>query len=163
MTACKQVQESQKLKQIIELILAVGNYINGGTRRGEAYGIRLNSLAKLNDLRSTDLKKTFCQCDYFWFFRLNISDLAEVVKKQAPHLLNFGEQIAAVTVASKCRSFSCSSWQMLQYHSIRLQMMLLDWKRHSRVSVQLRKVSLLEMIFSTQWSTWVLSIVQWLL
>ena len=37
----------------MEYILAIGNYMNGGTTRGEAWGFKLDSLLKLVDVKSS--------------------------------------------------------------------------------------------------------------
>lgn len=39
--ALRQLQESSKLKTVLSTILAIGNYINGSTSRGGAYGFRV--------------------------------------------------------------------------------------------------------------------------
>jgi len=43
--ASKEVQRSKRLKKILELILAFGNYMNRG-QRGNAHGFKLNSLGQ---------------------------------------------------------------------------------------------------------------------
>ncbi len=43
--ACLQV--SVNLKKVLEIILAIGNYLNGGTFRGSAYGFKLSTVAEL--------------------------------------------------------------------------------------------------------------------
>ena len=45
--ACEEVQKSKKFRGVLEVVLAVGNYINGGTHRGAAYGFKLDALTKL--------------------------------------------------------------------------------------------------------------------
>jgi len=50
--AAQQVAKCSKLIQVFELILGIGNYLNGGTNRGQAYGFKLDALGKLADLRS---------------------------------------------------------------------------------------------------------------
>ncbi|EDO29773.1 predicted protein, partial [Nematostella vectensis] len=44
--ACHELYCSKKFPVVLEYILAIGNYINGGTNRGGAYGLRLTSLPK---------------------------------------------------------------------------------------------------------------------
>lgn len=51
------VKSSEKLKGILELILAFGNFMNS-SKRGAAYGFRLQSLDVLLDTKSTDRKQT---------------------------------------------------------------------------------------------------------
>eukprot|EP00743_Colponemidia_sp_Colp-15_P012191 GILK01013794.1.p1 GENE.GILK01013794.1~~GILK01013794.1.p1 ORF type:complete len:473 (-),score=108.47 GILK01013794.1:159-1577(-) len=56
--ALGEVKRSQKLKRVFEVILALGNYLNGGSARGQAYGFKLDSLNKLSEVKSTDNKKS---------------------------------------------------------------------------------------------------------
>ena len=56
--ACQQVQTSQALKHLLQLVLALGNHLNGTSNRGGAYGFKLNDLAKLVQVKSTDASTT---------------------------------------------------------------------------------------------------------
>ncbi|XP_032882262.1 formin-2 [Amblyraja radiata] len=52
---CKTLQTSASVKQVLGLILAFGNYMNGGNRsRGQADGYGLEILPKLRDVKSSD-------------------------------------------------------------------------------------------------------------
>lgn len=42
------------VKSILALVLAIGNYMNGGTTRGQADGFGLEILPKLKDVKSRD-------------------------------------------------------------------------------------------------------------
>jgi hypothetical protein len=42
----------------LEIILLYGNYLNGTSNRGGAYGYKLDTLAKISEIKSTDNKKT---------------------------------------------------------------------------------------------------------
>uniref|UniRef100_A0A8C5ABM7 Formin-like 1 n=1 Tax=Gadus morhua TaxID=8049 RepID=A0A8C5ABM7_GADMO len=55
--ASMSIQSSSKLKKILEIILAFGNYMNS-SKRGAAYGFRLQSLDLLLETKSTDRKQT---------------------------------------------------------------------------------------------------------
>lgn len=50
--ACKEVQRSKRLRRMLELILAFGNYMNRG-QRGNAVGFKLNSLTRIADTKSS--------------------------------------------------------------------------------------------------------------
>lgn len=52
MEASKEVARSKKLKKLLEIILALGNYMNRG-QRGNAVGFRISSLNRLADTKST--------------------------------------------------------------------------------------------------------------
>jgi len=84
--AVQQVSKCQKLIQVFELILGVGNYLNGGTNRGQAYGFKLDALSKLADLRAN-----------------TGGTLLNYVAKvsEAKGIANFPEELKAVNDASK--------------------------------------------------------------
>lgn len=50
-TARIEVVDSPRLKRLIEVVLAMGNYLNEGTRQGEARAIKLASLLKLDTVK----------------------------------------------------------------------------------------------------------------
>lgn len=49
--ASKEVARSKKLKKLLEVVLALGNYMNRG-QRGNAVGFRISSLNRLADTKS---------------------------------------------------------------------------------------------------------------
>lgn len=51
------VPKNKKFKYLIEEILAVGNYLNGTSVRGGAYGFQIDALEKLNDLKMANYPK----------------------------------------------------------------------------------------------------------
>ncbi|XP_069762820.1 formin-like protein 3 isoform X1 [Narcine bancroftii] len=55
--ASASIKTSQKLKGMLEIILALGNYMNS-SKRGAVYGFKLQSLDLLSDTKSTDRKMT---------------------------------------------------------------------------------------------------------
>eukprot|EP01096_Ripella_sp_DP13-Kostka_P014378 TRINITY_DN647_c0_g1_i1.p1 TRINITY_DN647_c0_g1~~TRINITY_DN647_c0_g1_i1.p1 ORF type:complete len:1074 (+),score=617.15 TRINITY_DN647_c0_g1_i1:530-3751(+) len=56
--ATKEIQSSRLFPRILELILAIGNYMNGNTNRGGAFGFKMETLTKLADIKSADGKMT---------------------------------------------------------------------------------------------------------
>ncbi|KAJ3435502.1 protein diaphanous [Anaeramoeba flamelloides] len=52
MLACNELKDSKLFFQILKNCLQIGNYLNGGTFRGAAYGFKLNSLLKLINIKS---------------------------------------------------------------------------------------------------------------
>jgi hypothetical protein len=54
--AIDQVENSTSFKKVLEIVLAVGNYLNGGTPRGGVYGFKLDGLLKLSTIKSVDNK-----------------------------------------------------------------------------------------------------------
>ncbi|XP_044187769.1 formin-like protein 1 isoform X1 [Thunnus albacares] len=55
--ASMSIKSSTKLKKILEIVLAFGNYMNS-SKRGSAYGFRLQSLDLLLETKSTDRSQT---------------------------------------------------------------------------------------------------------
>jgi diaphanous 1 len=52
------LKESVKIRDLLEQVLAIGNYLNGQTNRGGAYGFKIDSLVKLSDIKMKDNKTT---------------------------------------------------------------------------------------------------------
>lgn len=52
----KYTKDDTLLKNMLEWTLAVGNYMNGQSVKGGAYGFKLEMLEKLNDVKSLDNK-----------------------------------------------------------------------------------------------------------
>ena len=59
--ALDDIADSGALKGSLAFILAVGNYLNGSTSRGAAYGFKLDVLGKLATVKSWDNKTTLLQ------------------------------------------------------------------------------------------------------
>jgi dishevelled associated activator of morphogenesis len=57
MEASREVARSRRLRRLLELVLALGNYMNKGAR-GNASGFRLTSLNRLADTKSSAAKGT---------------------------------------------------------------------------------------------------------
>lgn len=57
MEASREVARSRRLRRLLELVLALGNYMNRGAR-GNASGFRLASLNRLADTKSSAVKGT---------------------------------------------------------------------------------------------------------
>ncbi|XP_043080565.1 formin-like protein 3 isoform X5 [Puntigrus tetrazona] len=85
--ASASVKSSPKLKKILEIILAVGNYMNS-SKRGSVYGFKLQSLDLLLDTKSTDRKMTL------------LHYIALVVKEKYPELASFYNELHFVDKAA---------------------------------------------------------------
>ncbi|EDL04134.1 formin-like 3, partial [Mus musculus] len=85
--ASASVKSSQKLKQMLEIILALGNYMNS-SKRGAVYGFKLQSLDLLLDTKSTDRKMTL------------LHFIALTVKEKYPELANFWQELHFVEKAA---------------------------------------------------------------
>ncbi|XP_030740601.1 formin-like protein 3 [Echinops telfairi] len=85
--ASASVKSSQKLKQMLEIILALGNYMNS-SKRGAVYGFKLQSLDLLLDTKSTDRKMTL------------LHFIALTVKEKYPELATFWHELHFVEKAA---------------------------------------------------------------
>ena len=54
-------QQSDRFQGVLEVILAVGNYLNGTTVRGGSYGFTVGSLGKLAEMKAQDNKTTLLE------------------------------------------------------------------------------------------------------
>ena len=50
--SAEEISTSTKFKDLLKTVLAIGNYMNAGGFRGEAYGFQIDALVKLRDTRS---------------------------------------------------------------------------------------------------------------
>lgn len=89
MEASREVARSRRLRKILELVLAFGNYMNRGAR-GNASGFRLASLNRLADTKSSSVKGTTL-----------LHYLVQVVEKKFKDLLRFDEDVPHVKAAAK--------------------------------------------------------------
>uniref|UniRef100_A0A8C6XL78 Formin like 3 n=1 Tax=Naja naja TaxID=35670 RepID=A0A8C6XL78_NAJNA len=85
--ASASVKSSQKLKRMLEIILALGNYMNS-SKRGSVYGFKLQSLDLLLDTKSTDRKLTL------------LHFIAMMVKEKYPELSTFWQELHFVEKAA---------------------------------------------------------------
>lgn len=56
--AAKQVRESKAFREVLKYTLACGNFLNGTSNKGCAWGFKLESLNKLKDTKTADNKST---------------------------------------------------------------------------------------------------------
>ncbi|XP_067637402.1 disheveled-associated activator of morphogenesis 1 isoform X2 [Eurosta solidaginis] len=89
MEASREVARSRRLRKILELVLALGNYMNRGAR-GNASGFRLSSLNRLVDTKSSAAKGTTL-----------LHYLVQVIDKKFKDLLKLEDDIPHVREASK--------------------------------------------------------------
>ncbi|BFG00259.1 disheveled-associated activator of morphogenesis 1 [Drosophila madeirensis] len=89
MEASREVARSRRLRKLLELVLALGNYMNRGAR-GNASGFRLASLNRLADTKSSAAKGTTL-----------LHYLVQVIEKKFKDLLKLEDDIPHVRGASK--------------------------------------------------------------
>lgn len=88
-SACEEVRNSGKLKEIMKSILFLGNTLNQGTARGSAVGFKLDSLPKLYDTRSSNSKMTLMHY------------LCKTLASKSPGLLDFHRDLVSLEPATK--------------------------------------------------------------
>uniref|UniRef100_A0A8D0APB8 Dishevelled associated activator of morphogenesis 1b n=1 Tax=Sander lucioperca TaxID=283035 RepID=A0A8D0APB8_SANLU len=87
--ASKEVLHSRNLKQLLEVVLAFGNYMNKG-QRGNAYGFKVSSLNKIADTKSS-IDKNITLLHY----------LITILEKKYPKVLMFQEDLQSLSEAAK--------------------------------------------------------------
>lgn len=88
-SACEEVRNSSKLKEIMKKILFLGNTLNQGTARGAAVGFKLDSLLKLYDTRASTSKMTLMHY------------LCKILASKSPGLLDFHQDLVSLEPATK--------------------------------------------------------------
>ncbi|XP_072926793.1 formin-like protein 1 isoform X1 [Hemitrygon akajei] len=84
--ASMSIKSSVKLKKILEIILAFGNYMNS-SKKGAVYGFRLQSLDLLLETKSTDRKQTL------------MNYIVDIIQKKYPELNTFHTELLFVEKA----------------------------------------------------------------
>ncbi|XP_051894779.1 formin-like protein 1 isoform X2 [Pristis pectinata] len=85
--ASMSIKSSVKLKKILEIILAFGNYMNS-SKKGVVYGFRLQSLDLLLETKSTDRKQTL------------MNYIVDIIQKKYPELSTFHTELLFVEKAA---------------------------------------------------------------
>ena len=89
LVATKEVKDSRNFLEVLGMVMAIGNYMNGGSTRGQAHGFRLDVLAKLTNMKANDRKKGTL-----------MNFLLKQIEKQRKMLLDFPSEMATVEEAS---------------------------------------------------------------
>lgn len=87
LNASKSVKQSKKFRSVLEIVLAFGNYLNS-SKRGPAYGFKLQSLDTLLDTKSTD--KRMCLLHYIML----------TIRQKFPELLDFETELFYIDKAA---------------------------------------------------------------
>ncbi|KAJ0060838.1 hypothetical protein NL108_001693 [Boleophthalmus pectinirostris] len=88
-SASKEILHSRNLKQLLEVVLAFGNYMNKG-QRGNAYGFKVSSLNKIADTKSS-IDKNITLLHY----------LITILEKKYPKVLMFQDDLKSIPEAAK--------------------------------------------------------------
>lgn len=82
------VKSSHKLRNVLEIILAFGNYLNS-SKRGPAYGFKLQSLDTLMDTKSTDKRVSL------------LHYIVRTIRQNFPELMNFDTELLYIDKAAQ--------------------------------------------------------------
>ncbi|KAH9632920.1 hypothetical protein HF086_002742 [Spodoptera exigua] len=82
------VKSSTKLRNVLEIILAFGNYLNS-SKRGPAYGFKLQSLDTLMDTKSTDKRVSL------------LHYIVATIRQNFPELMNFDTELLYIDKAAQ--------------------------------------------------------------
>lgn len=88
LNASKSAKQSKKFRSVLEIVLAFGNYLNS-SKRGPAYGFKLQSLDTLLDTKSTD--KRICLLHYIML----------TIRQKFPELLDFESELFYIDKAAQ--------------------------------------------------------------
>lgn len=88
LNASNAVKSSKKFRSVLEVVLAFGNYLNS-SKRGPAYGFKLQSLDTLLDTKSTD--KRMCLLHY----------IVMTIRQKFPDLLDFDTELFYIDKAAQ--------------------------------------------------------------
>ncbi len=86
--ASKSLRDSKRIKRVLELILAFGNYMNS-TKKGPCYGFKLQSLDSLSITKSRDKKQTI------------VHYLADLVHQNFPDIVGFHQDVTCLDKAAQ--------------------------------------------------------------
>ncbi len=83
------IYTSKRIKNLLEYVLAFGNFFNAGTNKGEAYGFKLQYLTKLANTKTIDNKSNL------------LNYLLSLVDKDPENVGNFNNDIALCPEATR--------------------------------------------------------------
>lgn len=95
------LRNSEQFKKLLQLILLLGNYMNGASQQGGAFGMRIDSINKLADTKASDESQlTLLHC------------LVGIVRRQFPAILEFLKDLKDIPQATRGmynRRFACKA------------------------------------------------------
>jgi hypothetical protein len=99
---------NEKFKGILQIILALGNYMNSNNRGG-AYGFELTSILKLNDTKTCNSQSKYNLMNY----------LSKLVDKKFPGLSDFADEMASVKDGEKVNIATVRSLMVMMKSSLK--------------------------------------------
>lgn len=83
------LKDNKKIAKLLEVVLAIGNYLNGDSFRGQAYGFSIDLLSKLGDVKGAGSKVTL------------LHYLASLIDKKFNELKDFTANFVALEKATR--------------------------------------------------------------
>jgi len=99
---------NEKFKGILQIILALGNYMNSNNRGG-AYGFELTSILKLNDTKTSNNQSRYNLMNY----------LSHLVDKKFPGLSDFADEMESVKDGEKVNIATVRSLMVMLRSSLK--------------------------------------------
>jgi hypothetical protein len=87
--ACRRTGNSKRLKQLLQIVLAVGNSLNSGAFTGSAQGFKISSVLKVKDTKSESGKYTL------------LHYVASLCEEKKPDLLDWVEEVPDLKPGTK--------------------------------------------------------------
>ncbi|CAJ1457693.1 unnamed protein product [Effrenium voratum] len=87
------LRSSEALKQLLALILAVGNYLNGSTERGQADGFDLETLTKLDSVKDNVVQSRDARHLIFELFFCGGQDMGQLALDEPSRCYDRGAQL----------------------------------------------------------------------
>ncbi|XP_044014805.1 protein diaphanous isoform X3 [Aphidius gifuensis] len=87
--ACEEVKSSKKFFKILELVLLLGNYMNSGSKNGQAFGFEISFLTKLTSTKDIENKQTLMHY------------LVDTIERNFSECSNFSEELSHIDRASR--------------------------------------------------------------
>uniref|UniRef100_A0A158P679 FH2 domain-containing protein n=1 Tax=Angiostrongylus cantonensis TaxID=6313 RepID=A0A158P679_ANGCA len=101
------VSSSKKFKQLLALILALGNYLNFGKRSGNAFGFDLSSLNRLSDVKFADRPDRTLLHYLLQVIENRFSDLGKLKKELAAvYDADRFESVAKQFIVTACQQYN---------------------------------------------------------
>ncbi|KAI8339252.1 hypothetical protein BC941DRAFT_350161, partial [Chlamydoabsidia padenii] len=93
--AIDELRHSHRFKTVLKTILAIGNYLNSHTIRGNAYGFHLDALMKMRDTKAEGegVSNLPTLLHYLVYF----------LSKTGQDVVNFKKDVAHLEAAAKCK------------------------------------------------------------
>jgi hypothetical protein len=121
---CDQVMNSEKLIQVLEMVLNIGNLMNAGTLHGGVEAFKFESLPKLSETKSADGKTTVL--DYI------VETFIEKGERQALFLMS---EFPNIQVSNDPTRICLFAYLCLSSHSSTFQYLILLLQDSSRLSI----------------------------